>query len=260
VIWRGKNIIVDGVHRYQICQKHGIKFPKLFMDFSSRAEVIQWIIDNQFGRRNLSDATKAKLRQARIERVAKLRAEGQSQRAIAEQVGVSQKQVRRDLAASPESHVSPGPPNTIGGIKGRDGKLYPARQSKLIPELAGMSLSPKFKLLIEALLVGKQKDMARLLAQGHAIRKAYEKVMDQREPGDEDDGKSKGRPKPGKVIYNWKPYKQAFGVLARDIDDLAEAFGIENICADLRESLKGYDHAHKAAFENAAHQKAPENC
>jgi len=46
--------IVDGHNRYERCEKHGIKYQTTEKDFNSRTDVINWIIDNQLNRRNIS--------------------------------------------------------------------------------------------------------------------------------------------------------------------------------------------------------------
>lgn len=46
--------IIDGHNRYSICQKHGIDCPHVEREFKSRDAAKIWIIENQFGRRNLS--------------------------------------------------------------------------------------------------------------------------------------------------------------------------------------------------------------
>ena len=51
-IWNGT--LIDGHNRYEIAQRHGLTFSTTEMNFSSRDDVIVWIIKNQFGRRNLS--------------------------------------------------------------------------------------------------------------------------------------------------------------------------------------------------------------
>ena len=52
VVWQG--ILIDGHNRYAIAQKHGLTFATTELNFESRAKVITWIIQNQFGRRNIS--------------------------------------------------------------------------------------------------------------------------------------------------------------------------------------------------------------
>jgi hypothetical protein len=56
VTWR--DTIIDGHHRYKIAKKIGCTFPVYPKQFDSREDVIDWIIDNQLGRRNLTDEAK----------------------------------------------------------------------------------------------------------------------------------------------------------------------------------------------------------
>jgi hypothetical protein len=62
VIWKGKNIIVDGHHRYEICKKNNIPFKTIEMEFPDRESVKRWILKNQFARRNLTKAGQKYLR------------------------------------------------------------------------------------------------------------------------------------------------------------------------------------------------------
>jgi len=52
VVWNG--IILDGNNRYEICKKHGIEFKTIEKEFKSVEDAKEWIIRNQFSRRNLS--------------------------------------------------------------------------------------------------------------------------------------------------------------------------------------------------------------
>jgi|688.fasta_scaffold136060_3 N6-adenosine-specific RNA methylase IME4 len=51
VTWQGT--LIDGHNRHAICTKHGIEFETVAMEFADRSHVKEWIIRNQFGRRNL---------------------------------------------------------------------------------------------------------------------------------------------------------------------------------------------------------------
>jgi hypothetical protein len=51
VTWQ--DTIIDGHNRYAICQKHGLHFKTVTMEFIDRSHAKEWIIRNQFGRRNL---------------------------------------------------------------------------------------------------------------------------------------------------------------------------------------------------------------
>jgi len=59
VVWNGT--IIDGHNRYEICNKHNIEFETKEVEFEAREDVIEWIIRNQFGRRNLPSYERAKL-------------------------------------------------------------------------------------------------------------------------------------------------------------------------------------------------------
>lgn len=60
VVWNG--ILIDGHNRYAICTKHNIPFNTIEKKFATREEVIDWIIDNQLGRRNITDVQRSYLR------------------------------------------------------------------------------------------------------------------------------------------------------------------------------------------------------
>ncbi len=53
IIWEEECILLDGHNRYAIAQELGIKFPVKMMKFGSREEVLEWMAENQMGRRNL---------------------------------------------------------------------------------------------------------------------------------------------------------------------------------------------------------------
>lgn len=59
ITWDG--VLIDGHNRYEICTKHGIEFKTREFFFADRNEAIEWIIKNQFGRRNLPAYERARL-------------------------------------------------------------------------------------------------------------------------------------------------------------------------------------------------------
>lgn len=118
----GDYILVDGHNSRRIALAHGRDLPQpLVRKFNSRAEALQWIDDNQLARRNLPEAIKAARREARRERIAEARAEGQSIRAIAKAEKVSRATVERDLKDQGVTGVTPEK------VKGEDGKEYPSK-------------------------------------------------------------------------------------------------------------------------------------
>ena len=58
-VWN--NLIIDGHNRFEICGKHGIPFKTYDIHFNSRTDAVIWIIENQLGRRNLTDAKRISL-------------------------------------------------------------------------------------------------------------------------------------------------------------------------------------------------------
>lgn len=60
-VWKGR--ILDGNNRFNICQKHNIKYPVIdkTKELKNREEARLWIIYNQFGRRNLTNYDRATL-------------------------------------------------------------------------------------------------------------------------------------------------------------------------------------------------------
>ncbi len=60
------NFIIDGHHRYEICQKHIINFKAEEVDLPDEEAVILWMIDNQSDRRNMTTAAKIRLKARKI--------------------------------------------------------------------------------------------------------------------------------------------------------------------------------------------------
>ncbi len=63
VVWptNGTHVLLDGHHRKEICEEHGLSFKtrKIHCDNENFAKV--WVINNQFGRRNLNPYQRAEL-------------------------------------------------------------------------------------------------------------------------------------------------------------------------------------------------------
>jgi ParB-like chromosome segregation protein Spo0J len=58
ILWKGKNIIVDGHNRYAIASKLKINFPTVERAFKTKQEVKDYIMMNQLARRNLTPMLK----------------------------------------------------------------------------------------------------------------------------------------------------------------------------------------------------------
>jgi site-specific DNA-methyltransferase (adenine-specific) len=65
ITWNG--VIIDGHNRYEIATKWGLDYQTESKHFKDESEVKLWMIDNQNGRRNLTDGWKYKLQQIKKE-------------------------------------------------------------------------------------------------------------------------------------------------------------------------------------------------
>lgn len=127
------NGIIDGINRvraYARLEAEGADLSGLPVSMieavMSPEKIEELAISLNIDRRHLSKAEVKEARERRVQRVAELRAEGKSLRAIAEEVGVNEKQVRKDLASTADQSA----PETV---QGRDGRTYPARREKPAP-------------------------------------------------------------------------------------------------------------------------------
>jgi hypothetical protein len=108
VVWKGRNLLLDGHQRLRICQQHGIPFEVEEIELADKDAAREWIMANQLGRRNLS-ATAASYYRGKLYET--LKAQGrrndltsgqnvQKSTTTAEQLGklygVDEKTIRRD--------------------------------------------------------------------------------------------------------------------------------------------------------------------
>ena len=104
------NVLVDGHNRYSICSKHGLPFDTVEVGFESRSHAVEWIIKNQFGRRNLSDYQRGVLA-LRMKPIMEERARTQQLSTLVQNAAVSQisderKPIRTDEAVSELANIS----------------------------------------------------------------------------------------------------------------------------------------------------------
>ena len=61
VVWKQRNMLLDGHRRYEICTRLKIPFKITYRSFSTIADAKRWAIGNQLLRRNLSNWQRARL-------------------------------------------------------------------------------------------------------------------------------------------------------------------------------------------------------
>jgi hypothetical protein len=64
IVWKQgeRYVLVDGHNRYTICQKHRLDFKVEIKDFAEIEQVKNWMINNQLGKRNVTEEVKSYLR------------------------------------------------------------------------------------------------------------------------------------------------------------------------------------------------------
>jgi hypothetical protein len=64
VVWKNNSeyVLIDGHNRYAICTKHSLNFNIQIMEFENSELVMDWMVNNQLGKRNVTDETKSYLR------------------------------------------------------------------------------------------------------------------------------------------------------------------------------------------------------
>jgi ParB-like chromosome segregation protein Spo0J len=109
--------IVDGYHRNKIAEELGLTDIPVKQVDGTDAELRAMAIALNVARRQLTAEDRQEL-------VAQLRVEGKSTRQIAEQLGVDQSTVVRDLAKASDATAS------VDRVTGKDGKARPARMTR----------------------------------------------------------------------------------------------------------------------------------
>jgi len=62
LVWKGKNILLDGHNRLSLCRQHNLPFKVEALEFPDREAAEAFIVKNQLGRRNLSPEAASYLR------------------------------------------------------------------------------------------------------------------------------------------------------------------------------------------------------
>ncbi len=124
--------IIDGANRLRLASELGQSVTRIVHMGLNEAQKRKLALSLNLDRRHLGPRELEEARTARIGRVKEKRKEGKSTRKIAEEEGVSQKQVRNDIKEASEYPYSGAalPEMTTG----RDGREYPAKRPEPKPE------------------------------------------------------------------------------------------------------------------------------
>jgi len=121
VIWKEEGILIDGHHRYKVCQANNIEITTFKnISFDNRDQAFEWVLEHAQGRRNLTPDQLRKVR-GQLYELRKKAIGGRADRdlwgaqnehpktadVIAEDFGVSQATIRRDAAFYRELKADP---------------------------------------------------------------------------------------------------------------------------------------------------------
>lgn len=98
--------LADGHNRYRIAQKHGLSFRTDERTFPSEDDVVIWMIDNQKGRRNLTDFVKLELAEIKRERLAHKGREKISKVQEARHAGLSLSTIDKDTPHNTRNEIA----------------------------------------------------------------------------------------------------------------------------------------------------------
>ncbi len=177
-LYQGK--IIDGFQFFQAHVAAGKtpEFEELVLPPDLSAE--EWVKIVNDNRRHETEASRTRKADRRRKRIADMRAAGQSTRAIAETVGVSQKTVMRDIEALTESGDSVQPES--GKVKSKDGIERPAKEPPIIAEIQARisagGISPRLVPLIVQLSKEQQHRMESFLKVGKNPKDAMDAAQE----------------------------------------------------------------------------------
>jgi len=122
------NTLIDGEHRALITARLKLPCPKDDLGELPDELAALLAVELNAGRRQLSPGELEQKRRDRVDRVAAARRAGKSLRAIADEVGVGESQVRRDLEAAAATAPGGAVDPEGGTVKGKDGRNRKARR------------------------------------------------------------------------------------------------------------------------------------
>ena len=108
-VWGDERILIDGHNRHEICTRLGIQYQVHAVELADRGEAVNWIINNQLGRRNLTPEQQSYLRGKRYNREKgeghrprkldqndRVKAMGSTDQRLANEMQVGSATIRRD--------------------------------------------------------------------------------------------------------------------------------------------------------------------
>lgn len=250
VTWR--DYIIDGHNRVKICQDCGVPFRTFDMtfDFETEDEVKEWIIRNQFGRRNISSYQRSKLA-LQLKEIIAARAKENQLGGLKQNEKVEAQNEENTVLQNSVKRTEPAPEAASRGVGERSQSV---NTQKELAQIAGVSHDTIHK--VETIERDAPEDIRQAAASGEiSINRAYEitkqmgnGVVDEQAEADykkfrdmERLLESVSQFRFGMVdIMNYRKYHRNNG---KDLPELA------NKCMDVFEKMKTF-YERDVAFEN----------
>jgi len=90
IVWQQGSVLLDGHNRLEICTRHGIPFTTRAVELKNRDAALLWVLNNQLGRRNLSDIDRIALAAKREPLIKATAARKRSRRSVVPQNSAEQ--------------------------------------------------------------------------------------------------------------------------------------------------------------------------
>ena len=195
VVWKGRDVLLDGHHRFKYCVEHGAEFRVVELACSDEDAARNFIILNQLGRRNLN-ARAAKILRGKLymgrkkehggdRKSATVKSSGSSchmktEEQVAKETGVSPRTVRNDAAFAAAADAIGATAGIIAGTDKRAEKEIVEEAKKRSPKRTRKSSNaagPKWRLTVDKLsksivsALGKLKgeDLTSAIEELHAL-------------------------------------------------------------------------------------------
>ena len=242
----GQRVLADGHNRRKVCVKHKIPMPEREQVFSSREDLIQWVIDNQLGRRNLTDARRAYYRgkeylnkkksvgnPKQLGQNVPVEDQGETDEVLGEKHGVSGKTIQRDadFAEAVEKLEEPVKQAIL------DEKISPTKQQVINGQPI---LCPK---CARNLRVGKE--VVKGCPECKELRKGEPKSFSERHNKRRPAPSTKSEPKMHQATFDFDAYDNHLAELTALPREVAAAFDGEKKSDEYKESVRLIDELSK---------------
>lgn len=212
-IFDGQKILLDGYNRHEICTRHGIPIPTREKKLKSRGDALQWVINNQLGRRNLTDERRSYYRG--LEYVSSHKTLGPSGVKMTPTTGDSLSGRTREKLA--EKHdVSPKTIERDAAFAEAVDELPPKEKEAVLNGHAGMTKQEVIDGNKPILCERCKRVGARMGCVQCAELRKEERTKEKPKPAPK---------KSGKPSFDWKGVRDMFGRLARELDACAAVYG-----------------------------------